>query len=301
MQSSKQPATSAFTAPGNWYRGNLHMHSTESDGSLSPADAIAWYRERGYDFVSLTDHRATTQTGQFSDERFLVIPGIELDCVDPERDIGYHIVGFGVTPFSQPEPTRRGPGQQLVDQIRAHGGLALMAHPYWLGQEGADILAVTGWTGLEVYNATCARPGKAYSMVQWDRILDRGHLIYGFATDDAHRYEDDAGKGWIMVKAPALTAEAILEAIRRGHFYATQGPSILDVRVDEEAVHVHTSPVVEIRCISNRGRGLVVAAEPGAVLTSVTVPRSRISKYLRVECVDAEGRMAWSQPQFLAS
>ena len=300
MQPGEAAQATAFTAPGHWYRGNLHMHSTESDGKLSPGEAIGWYRERGYDFVSLTDHRVTTDTASFNAPGFLVIPGMELDCVDSERDIGYHIVAFGITPFKQLEETRRGPGQRLADDIRAHGGIVLMAHPYWLGQEAADILAVDGWTGLEVFNATCDRPGKAYSMVQWDRILDRGHMIYGFATDDAHRYEDDAGRGWIMVKAPELTQEAILAAIRRGHFYATQGPAILDIHWEQDAVHVHTSPVAEIRCISNRGRGLLTRAEAGKWLTSVTVPRSRFGKYMRVEVVDADGRMAWSQPVFLS-
>src|SRR5690606_34855751 len=74
----------AFTSPGHWYRGNLHMHSTESDGQLGPQEALTWYRELGYDFASLTDHRKTTDVSTFGDEGFLVIPGTELDCVDPE-------------------------------------------------------------------------------------------------------------------------------------------------------------------------------------------------------------------------
>jgi len=42
--------------PGRFWRGNLHTHSTNSDGNLSPAETVAWYRDSGYDFVAMTDH-----------------------------------------------------------------------------------------------------------------------------------------------------------------------------------------------------------------------------------------------------
>ena len=45
-----------FDQPGRFYKGNLHTHSTRSDGTLSPGAVLAAYRERGYDFLSLTDH-----------------------------------------------------------------------------------------------------------------------------------------------------------------------------------------------------------------------------------------------------
>src|SRR5664279_2217371 len=45
-----------FAMPGRFWRGNLHTHSTRSDGHLDPAETVAWYRDNGYDFVALTDH-----------------------------------------------------------------------------------------------------------------------------------------------------------------------------------------------------------------------------------------------------
>ncbi len=39
-----------------WYKGNLHTHSTNSDGRLSPEEVIRLYREEDYDFLALTDH-----------------------------------------------------------------------------------------------------------------------------------------------------------------------------------------------------------------------------------------------------
>ena len=40
-----------------FYRGNTHCHTTRSDGRRSPEEVIALYREAGYDFLALTDHR----------------------------------------------------------------------------------------------------------------------------------------------------------------------------------------------------------------------------------------------------
>ena len=45
-----------FAMPGRFWRGNLHTHSTRSDGHLDPAETVGWYRDNGYDFVALTDH-----------------------------------------------------------------------------------------------------------------------------------------------------------------------------------------------------------------------------------------------------
>lgn len=289
--------TTMFSLPGHWYRGNLHMHSTESDGKLSVADAIAWYRERGYDFISLTDHRITIDTTEYNEPGFLVIPGTELDCVDPERNMGYHVVGIDHDPITQEAATRKGPGQQIVDIITGHGGLAIMAHPYWLGQDSVDITAVTGAFGIEVYNTGCADNCKEYAMAHWDGVLDRGQRLWGLATDDAHHYEGDAGGGWIMLKAPELTRSAIRNALMQGHFYSTQGPTLLDLHQSDGQVRVHVSPVKEIRFIGNRGRGRSVRAKQGEWLTTASCPTYH-NGYLRVECVDEYGRMVWSQPIF---
>jgi hypothetical protein len=45
-----------FGQPGRFYRGNMHTHSNRSDGVLPPEAVVAAYRERGYDFLVLSDH-----------------------------------------------------------------------------------------------------------------------------------------------------------------------------------------------------------------------------------------------------
>ena len=45
-----------FGKPGRFFRGNIHTHSTRSDGRLPPSQVVAAYRDHGYDFLAITDH-----------------------------------------------------------------------------------------------------------------------------------------------------------------------------------------------------------------------------------------------------
>ncbi len=61
--------------------------------------------------------------------------------------------------------------------------------------------------------------------------------LFGLATDDSHDYHGEQkaspGRGWIMLRAKELTAESIIEAMRRGDFYASTGVVLNDVQFDK--------------------------------------------------------------------
>ena len=78
----------------NWYKGNMHMHTTMSDGELDPVDAIGVYREAGYDFIAISDHRKVGHLWQ--NDNFLILPGVEWDTGDAIRMPIYHILGIGM-------------------------------------------------------------------------------------------------------------------------------------------------------------------------------------------------------------
>jgi hypothetical protein len=293
-----------WSAPGRWYRGNLHGHTTESDGTLTPAEYAAYYRRRGYDFVAVTDHWRLTDLGAFADRGFAWVPGVELDGRDPAAGV-HHVLGLGV----QAVPPRAAAAtlQGTVDAIRACGGLAFVAHPYWSGQSGHDLLAADGYTGIEVYNATCAvRWGKGLSAVQWDELWRRGRRVWALATDDAHHHPeqgDDLGLGWVMVRAEALEVPALLRALAEGRFYASTGPEIRDLAVapDPEGrqgalVTVRCSPCRHIHFLCDAFLGRSLQAPPGGELTEASLRVHPRASYVRVECVDALGRTAWSMP-----
>ena len=85
-----------FKQSGQWYRGNTHSHSTESDGRLPMAERFAAYREAGYDFLVLTDHRKVNDVSAHSRDGFLAISGSEVHPSNPYGGDTYHIVGINL-------------------------------------------------------------------------------------------------------------------------------------------------------------------------------------------------------------
>ena len=81
-------------APGiPFWKGNLHCHTTESDGRLSPAEVKEAYRQLGYDFLAITDHRKMTEDIHMEDG-MLMLSGLEMDFMLPSEAL--HIVGVGM-------------------------------------------------------------------------------------------------------------------------------------------------------------------------------------------------------------
>ncbi|MCL7452952.1 MAG: CehA/McbA family metallohydrolase [Anaerolineae bacterium] len=290
-----------FNAPGGWYKGCLHVHSTLSDGLLSSDEVLDWYRSHGYHFVALTDHHVPSQA-EILAEDWITLAGVEVGGLDPVAGL-YHLVGLGVE--------LPGPGlsavtslQDAVDRLRAAGALVCLAHPYWSGQRSAQLMDVQGCFALEVYNGGCeVDDAKGFSHVHWDDLLAAGRRLWGLAVDDAHwRTGDrDAGLGWVWVKAPALTQQAILEALDRGCFYASSGPLIHDVELDagRGEIRVRCSPVVSIDFVGSGPLSRRVLAPTGQTLTEASHRLQDVQGYVRVACQDADGRWAWSNPLFL--
>ena len=66
-----------------WFKGNTHAHTLESDGDSTPEEVTRWYKEHGYHFLVLTDHNVLTAVdglnAKFAEPgRFLVIKGEEV-------------------------------------------------------------------------------------------------------------------------------------------------------------------------------------------------------------------------------
>jgi hypothetical protein len=187
----------------------------------------------------------------------------------------------------------------VIRWIEREGGVAVYAHPYWSGHDLGMMREGKHAFGVEVFNTGCeVERGLGDSSVHFDHALSAGIRWTAFAVDDSHRHTDDVFGGWIMVKARELTRSAVLGAIRKGHFYATQGPEIRSLRVKRGIVYLTCSPVRKIIWHAEGPQGLAVIAQ-GADRSRARFPLRRLvgrSKYLRLEIVDASGRKAWCNP-----
>lgn len=293
---------SPFSLPGQWYKGNLHTHTTRSDGRVTPEEAIAWYRQRGYDFLALTDHWVLTPgipgtPGRQVGLDFVTLSGAELDGP------GYHMVALGLTAL--PEQAEAQSAEAAARAVSALGGLAIAAHPYWLGQTSADLAGVADIVGLEVFNAVCeVMDRRGQSTVHWDELLSRRRRLWGFAVDDGHFHEDAQGIGYVMVRAPSLDEGSILAALRSGAFYSSTGPTIADLRLvqgqDRLSLRVRCSPCRSITFYADQPMHQRHDAPPGATLDEAACPMKPELLYLRVACTDDAGRTAWSNPVYVA-
>jgi hypothetical protein len=284
-----------FSLPGRWFKGNLHTHTTQSDGDHTPEQAEAWYREHGYDFLAITDHWVLTQ-GHKGDG-FITITGAEL------HGEGYHMLTLGLSAL--PDQALADSPQEIVNAVVAAGGQAYFAHPYWTGQPSSHIAPIQGIHGIEVFNSVCEKMiGKGYALVHWDDLLGSGRRLNGLAVDDVHWRHGAQGGGWVMVRAASLAEDDILDALRQGYFYASTGPSILDLRIVSNdgmppRLEVVCSPCSRITFHARGPYGQRFDAPPEGTFERASCALRKEQLYLRVECRDAQGGAAWTNPLFV--
>ena len=297
------PFVNPFSEPGTWLRGNTHAHSTRSDGEASPEARFAGYREAGYDFLVLTDHDVTGAVEQFCTDGFLAIPGAELHPENPYGGDRYHILALN---FLEPIDARAMHVREVLEAIQAGGGIAVMAHPYWSGHQLSDYEPLRGlYHGLEVFNYGASfLNGTANAELIWDAHLDRLGSTFGFAADDAHRADADVGGAWIMVRAEKRDIASVMTAIRRGAFYATQGPSVTALTGvrdgDRVRIEVRCTPAAAVRFKGRTFSGRWQGASDGGLLEHAVYECRGNEKYIRVEIIDALGHKAWTNPIYLS-
>ncbi len=284
----------------HWYQGNLHTHTSASDGKLSPGEACEWYQGQGYHFVQLADHDVVSRHQPMAPGRFLCIAGCEIQAARNELGQPYHFLALGLDE-DIPIPATHD-AQTVIDAIRDAGCEVIVAHPYWSGHTVADLLPLRDYLGVEVWNTLCdLLNGKGHAGSIWDDLLARGRRLLATAADDAHWDLPDHGQGWVMVRASHLRREDILTALHQGHFYSTTGPALYDMQVEGRTVWVSCSEVTAINFVSESAHGQCLRVGTGQLVLEgeATLPPS--ATYARVECVDARGRRAWTNPVFFDS
>lgn len=294
-----------FDAEGRWFKGNLHTHSTNSDGSRTCEQIVEMYKNAGYDFLSITDHGVLTDVEHLRIGGLLLIPGEEVSVGASGAGTFFHVVGVNLrSQIPCPDFHRETHPQKAIDMINDLGGMAIIAHPYWSGLTHRDLINLKNYAGVEIYNTTCdIMRNLGLSASHIDGLLAAGARPLIFSTDDHHGEERelrplDALKAWIMVRAPSNSIHNIVSSIKKGLFYSSIGPEIRNVDVDGSGITVETSPVKTISFVSTPALGDKFTAEDEP-LSTISRPGREGERYVRIEVTDYEGRSAWSNPLFL--
>lgn len=284
---------------GGWYKGNLHMHTTRSDGALDREAAIRFYAERGYDFVAVTDHRINGEEEDRPD--ITVLSGSEWDTGDNVHAPIFHILCIGNERPVQMRTAPRPAVEEIIDCILEAGGIPILAHPSWSLMDPADILRCRGIAAAEIFNSISdlpMNPQRGDASLYFDLWAKQGILLPATAADDAHTYAEEAAVSYIWLGAASKRPEDLLLAIRAGNYYASQGPRIdaLSYDTDRRELTLTTrDPLACVYLASNLAWSdhRILRGQADGVYRYRALPGE---SYLRAVLVDQDGKRAFTAP-----
>ena len=302
-------------ADTNWFKGNLHTHTTESDGDAPPPHVAEWYKTQGYDFLVISDHNHLTvlqEAANHPDDWPLLIPGEEVTSRLFGNTVPVHVNAIGIDSVIEPAEldSAQKTLQENVDRIRKAGGLPSINHPnYKWTLTTEHIVETRGAWAVEVYNGhpgSNSNGGGGCPSVEtmWDMALTSGNRIFGVATDDSHHYQTmsplkaNPGRGWIVVKAERATRPELFEAMSKGDFYSSSGVVIKELKNSEDEIVIEMDPYDSERftTVFYGANGTKLAEEHGP---SVRFKPPRSQLYVRATVYSSrESFKAWTQPVY---
>ena len=228
---------------GNFYKVNMHSHSTLSDGQQTPEQLKEAYMAKGYSAIAYTEHTRLHDLTYLNDDKFIAITSYEIDFLDKEH-----------TPFcfaSQPlehahmeavhmnlyarDPHNVTPIElkdlkteftveninEAVRRAREAGFFVIYNHPHWSMNSYPFYSRLNGVQGLELVNGASNRSSDLdYTPHVYDEMICAGQRLICVGGDDNHN-TSHFFQAWTVMKADELTHEALLGAMDAGNCYAS--------------------------------------------------------------------------------
>ena len=233
---------------GEWYAGDLHVHTTYSHDSWSGPDddntgpeefyTYGWSvgeqgdiaRSRGLDFLAITDHNdvRSTEDPAFGSDGLIWLPGYE-------KSLRAHAQVLGIDRVLEKGESSLEDVERIAAEIRAEGGVFQINHPSdmdWLNAYGHEFVPDT----VEVWNIgpwffqhpLPSSNDNDFSLRFWDEFLDAGEQVAATGGSDNHWRSITAGGGvgqpttWVFAKKP--TEAGILQGLRDGRTSISHQP-----------------------------------------------------------------------------
>lgn len=322
-----------FPEEGNLYKVNMHCHTTVSDGRDTPEEVKKMYVDAGYSAVCFTDHEVLISHADLCDENFIALHGYEVSVSDMEKPFPdfvykpvYHMNfiaksqdNLKMPKFYRDNPSKFGNARQWANEVGQFdendtidhieydvdwlnwyfkgvseaGFLINYNHPQWSLQTREDYIRLENVHSIEVINGSCAMMNDNTS-ITYEHFLRAGKRVVPTGGDDNHSI-NNLGLGWTMIKAPELTYDALIAAYEKGDCYASEGPDILGIGIEDGVIKVRTSPVrgIALLCDTRYFKHKLSRTELYTEMEFAYVPE-KFGSYFRIEIMDEAGYKAMS-------
>ena len=285
---SGAPVVLAASIRGAWYAGDLHCHSTWSDGDSPLETVVATAEARGLDFLAVTDHD-TSMRGvplHWSDPAYCSDQVVLLYGVEWTTSSGHANI-LAAEPFDYTALWSAGRAAAVSDAVaaaRAQGAIFSINHPvnpfcpweYGFVDDDGAFLA----DALEIWNGPFLQPSRNQNAIRtvWDDLLLQGLRVTGVGGSDNHQIEgaqrnfNPHGAPTTWVYATERSAEAIIGGIRAGRVSLSSQPSgdRLELLADADGDGAYES-MIGNRIPSGRQTRFAVAAIPPQFTASTPV------------------------------
>ena len=318
-----------------YFKANLHTHSTISDGKLTREEVKEAYKALGYQILCLTDHNTIANHSDMNDPDFLMLTGVEINVNAPGKIAAgaktYHLNLIAKKPdnlWSPSKAFRKFPAaaeyedkmqceemdlqydpasvNAMIAKANEKGFLVMYNHPTWSCQSYPDYAPLKGLWGMEVRNTECCLLGHNENNFRvYKDLLTLGNRIFPLGTDDMHQPRA-LGQSWIMVGAKELSYGSVIEALEKGDFYMSCGPEITGLRMEGNVLKVTCSDAQRVN-LETHGRTAGVVNANGDPLREAEFPLDNfIAKtdgdpeaFVYITVTAPDGTYATTRPYYL--
>ena len=312
---------------GNFYKANLHTHSTVSDGKYTPAELKEIYKSSGYQILAISDHELLVDHSELDDEDFITLTSVEYAIIEPVSWLEARTVEFNMFARDQHNETQvcfsptavkhgevwRVPNvkyvgearkkeyslafmQKVIDEANANGFIVSLNHPTASFLTTEIIRKFDGLFAMEVYNQDCHFGGvNELNLAMHNDMLRYGKPWACIAADDFHSSisTENPARGFVMIAADELKYDKIINALEAGNFYASNGPIIEELYIEDGVAHIKCSPVKTINMETPyRPRGGARKAKGDDVITEASFRIPEGTGYIKFELFDEKGNFA---------
>ena len=189
----------------------------------------------------------------------------------------------------------------LIRHVHENGFLISLNHTSWSLITAKDYLDYEGLDFVELYNTGCIKMGHPKDEITYNDFIKSGKRVFCTATDDNHNRRgftdprSDSFGGWVMINADSLDYSEIMNSLKSGNFYASEGPEIYSMTREGDTVTIKTSPVKRMFKLSDgRAASGKIAAE-GEYITEASFKIDESMGLFRIRIEDEHGCSAYTQ------